>query len=70
METFDLRKYMRFNSEVIGCYWEQDKGQWRVKIKETVGGRETRSYEETCDLLLEASGASACATNSPPPCPD
>lgn len=56
VETFGLRKYMTFNSEVVGCYWEQDKGQWRVKIKESADGMETRLYEETCDLLLEASG--------------
>jgi cation diffusion facilitator CzcD-associated flavoprotein CzcO len=31
-EIFDLRKYMTFNTEIIGCYWNEDAGEWTVKI--------------------------------------
>ncbi|KAK3070457.1 hypothetical protein LTR53_010444 [Teratosphaeriaceae sp. CCFEE 6253] len=33
-ETFDLRKYMTFSTEVAGCYWDEGKGEWKVKLRE------------------------------------
>nr|POE51571.1 putative sterigmatocystin biosynthesis monooxygenase stcw [Quercus suber] len=54
--TFDLRKYMHFRSEVVGCYWNEEKGQWRVKIRETQPGTEPREFEDHCDLLLHGTG--------------
>ncbi|KAK5129827.1 hypothetical protein BJ546DRAFT_1060466 [Cryomyces antarcticus] len=54
--TFDLRKYMTFNTEVIGCYWQEEKGQWRVKLRQSKPGEEPREFEEHCDLLLHATG--------------
>ncbi|KAI9737885.1 MAG: hypothetical protein M1834_009255 [Cirrosporium novae-zelandiae] len=53
--TFDLRKYMTFNSEVIGCWWMEDEGKWKVKIRQTKSGQ-SREFEETCDLLLHGTG--------------
>lgn len=44
---------MTFNTEIVGCIWNEDHGQWTVKIRETKSGRE---FEETCDLLLHATG--------------
>jgi hydroxyversicolorone monooxygenase len=55
-ETFDLRKYMTFNSEVIGCYWNEEAGQWTVKLRQTNPGSAPREFEEKCDLLLHATG--------------
>ncbi|KAF8864560.1 flavin-binding monooxygenase-like protein [Acephala macrosclerotiorum] len=55
-ETFDLRKYMTFNTEVTGCYWNQETGQWTVKLRQTHLGSEPREFEEKCDLLLHATG--------------
>lgn len=54
--TFDLRKYMTFHTEVIGCYWEDDKGQWRVKLRQGKPGQEPREFEEHCDLLFHGTG--------------
>ncbi|EDO02647.1 hypothetical protein SS1G_05124 [Sclerotinia sclerotiorum 1980 UF-70] len=54
-DTFDLRKYMTFNTEVIGCFWDEEAGKWSVKMKQTSESGE-KEFEETCDLLLHATG--------------
>ncbi|KAM3076422.1 hypothetical protein ACMFMG_007241 [Clarireedia jacksonii] len=54
-ETFKLRKYMTFNTEIVGCYWNEVTGQWTVKLKQSSGAGE-KQFEETCDLLLHATG--------------
>lgn len=55
-ETFDLRKYMTFNTEVIGCFWNEEAGQWTVKLRQSTPGSAPREFEEKCDLLLHATG--------------
>ena len=55
-ETFDLRKYMTFNTEVVGCYWNEDSGQWTVKLRTSSSRAAPREFEEKCDLLLHATG--------------
>lgn len=54
--TFDLRKYMTFNTEVVGCYWDEEKGEWKVKLRETKPGQEPREFEDHCHLLLHGTG--------------
>lgn len=55
-EVFDLRKYMTFNTAVVGCYWNEEEGQWTVKLSQTKPGSAPRNVEEKCDLLLYATG--------------
>ena len=56
-ETFGLRKYMTFNTEVTGCYWNEEKGQWKVTLKQQKEGEDApREFEEHCDLLLDGTG--------------
>lgn len=50
--TFDLRKYMTFKTEVIGTYWNEENGEWTVKLRQTGPGQEPREFEDTCHLLL------------------
>jgi cation diffusion facilitator CzcD-associated flavoprotein CzcO len=47
---------MTFNTEVIGCYWNEEAGQWTVKLRQCNPGASPREFEETCDLLLHATG--------------
>ncbi|EME80322.1 uncharacterized protein MYCFIDRAFT_56721 [Pseudocercospora fijiensis CIRAD86] len=54
--TFDLRKYMTFNTEVIGAYWNEEDGEWTVKLRQTAPGQQPREFEETCHLLLHGTG--------------
>jgi hydroxyversicolorone monooxygenase len=44
---------MTFNTEVGGCYWQEDKGKWKVRLRNTQSGEEK---EEECDVLLHAAG--------------
>ncbi|PVH89057.1 flavin-binding monooxygenase-like protein [Cadophora sp. DSE1049] len=55
-EVFDLREYMTFNTVVVGCYWNEEEGQWTVKLRQTTPGSAPREFEEKCDLLLHATG--------------
>ncbi|GAB7359378.1 hypothetical protein MBLNU230_g6029t1 [Neophaeotheca triangularis] len=55
-ETFDLRKYMTFNTEVIGCWFNEEKGEWKVRLRETRAGQGPREYDDWCHLLLHATG--------------
>lgn len=47
---------MNFHSEVVGAYWNEEKGQWTVKIRETTPGQEPRVFEDHCHLLLHGTG--------------
>lgn len=54
--TFDLRKYMTFSTEVTGCFWNEEEGQWTVKLREIRPGQQPRDFEDSCDLLLHGTG--------------
>jgi len=56
VKTFDLRKYMHFHTEVIGCYWNEEKGEWLVKLREQKPGQEPREFEDHCHVLLHGTG--------------
>jgi hydroxyversicolorone monooxygenase len=54
--AFDLRKYMTFNTEAVGAWWQEDKGQWKVKLRQTVSDVAVREFETECDVLLYGVG--------------
>lgn len=47
---------MNFYTEVVGCYWNEEKGEWKVKLREAKPGVEPREFEEHCHLLLNGTG--------------
>ena len=48
---------MTFNTEVIGCYWQQQTGEWLVKLKQTnTADGSTRIFEDRCHMLLHGTG--------------
>ncbi|KAA8569390.1 hypothetical protein EYC84_001035 [Monilinia fructicola] len=53
--TFRDPKNRRLKVLTIGCFWDEEAGKWTVKIKQTSESGE-RVFEETCDLLLHATG--------------
>jgi cation diffusion facilitator CzcD-associated flavoprotein CzcO len=55
-KTFDLRKYMNFHTEVVGAYWQEEKGEWLVKLRENRPGQEPREFEDHCHMLLHGTG--------------
>lgn len=56
VEVFDLRKYMTFNTEVVRSEWQDDKGKWKVTLKQQSPSGKSKEWEEECDLLLYATG--------------
>ncbi|KAK3713540.1 hypothetical protein LTR37_008498 [Vermiconidia calcicola] len=38
VDCFELRKFMRFNSVVQSCVWDDDDGIWNVEIKDALSG--------------------------------
>ncbi|KAM5490130.1 hypothetical protein MaudMau93_002697 [Microsporum audouinii] len=55
-KVFDLRRYMTFNTQVTGAYWEESHGQWRVTLIQTAPDGSQKNIEEKCHVLLNASG--------------
>jgi cation diffusion facilitator CzcD-associated flavoprotein CzcO len=55
-ECFGLKKYMRFNSKVTGASWNEDSGQWTLKISQTQPDESIKEWEDICDLLLHCTG--------------
>lgn len=47
---------MTFNTEVIGCYWQEETGEWTVKLRKQVPGQEPQEFEESCHVLLYGAG--------------
>ena len=56
VDVFDLRKYMTFDTEVIRSEWQDDKGKWKVSLRQKSASGETKEWDEECDLLLYATG--------------
>lgn len=48
---------MTFNTEVTGCHWEQNNGEWRVTPRQTTPDGCTKEFEERSHMLLQATGA-------------
>ncbi|KAG0648197.1 FAD-binding monooxygenase moxY [Hyphodiscus hymeniophilus] len=55
-DCFGLRKYMQFNSEVTGAFWNEGTGKWTVRVSQTQTDGSVRDFEDTCDLLLQGTG--------------
>lgn len=51
MDGYDVRKYIKFNSEVLNAIWSSDKGKWLVQIKS-----EGNIRTEESDFLITATG--------------
>jgi len=47
---------MTFNTEVIGCYWQQDRGEWKVPLRQKLPDGEIKEFKETGNILLHGTG--------------
>ncbi|KAH8809325.1 hypothetical protein F5884DRAFT_822359 [Xylogone sp. PMI_703] len=56
VDRLDLRKYMNFNSEVVGATFDEHTGIWTVNIKQKQDDGTYKNITENCDLLLGAIG--------------
>ncbi|OQU93791.1 hypothetical protein CLAIMM_00261 [Cladophialophora immunda] len=55
-EVFRLRKYMTFNTRIVGCYWQHEQGEWLVKMEQTRHDGSVVEIEDRCNLLLNGTG--------------
>jgi cation diffusion facilitator CzcD-associated flavoprotein CzcO len=55
-KCFDLKKYMQFESKVLGAHWNEQAGKWTVQISQKQSDGSTSEFEDTCDLLLQCTG--------------
>lgn len=56
VETFGLRKFMQFNSEITRAEWQESDATWKIWISQTdINGTVTEKIDE-CDVLLHATG--------------
>jgi cation diffusion facilitator CzcD-associated flavoprotein CzcO len=49
----DIQHHIKLEHEVVGAYWNENSGQWKVSIKNLKMGN---SFEDHCEFLLNASG--------------
>lgn len=54
--VFGLRKYMRFNVEVVEARWDEDAAKWRIKARRLSEDHTIEEFEDSCDVLLYATG--------------
>lgn len=47
---------MTFNTEVFGCYWQHEQGEWLLKMKQTRPDGSVVDLEDRCHLLLNGTG--------------
>ncbi|KAH7140399.1 hypothetical protein B0J13DRAFT_637933 [Dactylonectria estremocensis] len=48
-----MRRELKLEHQVIGAYWNEALGSWKVTIKDL---KMTTTYDDHCDFLLDASG--------------
>ena len=53
VDCFDLRKFMRFDSTVKACEWNEHEGKWHVSIEDAISGE---VIHDICDLLIGGNG--------------
>ena len=65
VDNLDLRKYIKVNHQVAGCYWDADKSKWKVKIEvvepksdwsSTASLKVLDTFWDECDFLQHATG--------------
>lgn len=47
---------MTFSTKVIGCYWQQETGEWLVKLEQTNPDGTKRQFEDRCHMLIQGTG--------------
>ncbi|RDW58681.1 FAD protein [Coleophoma cylindrospora] len=52
-DKYNLRKYIKFQHQVVKAVWDEDEAVWNFKIKNLVTGEEVDDY---CHFFINASG--------------
>ena len=51
VRKWDLDRDIEFNTKVVGTYWQEDQGQWKVVVE-----NDGKQREEYADILISAQG--------------
>ncbi|KAF9886633.1 hypothetical protein FE257_011273 [Aspergillus nanangensis] len=51
VKKWDLDRDVQLNTEVVGAFWEEDRGQWRLQVR-----KDGVVHEEYADVLVSAQG--------------
>lgn len=54
-ERHDLRRYVRFENEVLSAQWSDSASQWKLQVR-TGQGTSCSTTEETYDIVIHATG--------------
>jgi len=52
-KNFDLEKFIKFNSEVVEARWNEDNGQWLIKIRDRSTGEVVTDW---CHFFINGGG--------------
>lgn len=47
---------MNFNSKIVKAEWHDRDGEWKVTIQQKQINGETKAFEDSCNVLLYATG--------------
>ncbi|KIX92951.1 uncharacterized protein Z520_11427 [Fonsecaea multimorphosa CBS 102226] len=50
-EEYDLKRYVRLDTEVVGATWFEDSGEWEVELRNG-----DRTFTDRCNVLINGSG--------------
>lgn len=50
---YQLGKYIKLRHKVVGAWWMDERGEWRIAVKDLEAGTK---MEETCDIFINAGG--------------
>ena len=65
VDNFGLRKYIKVNHQIAGCYWDPHRAKWKVKVEvvepkkdwsSTAPLNVIDSFDDECDFLQHATG--------------
>jgi len=51
VKKWDLDRDVQLNTKVVGAYWQEDSGQWKLEVE-----KESVRREEYADILISAQG--------------
>lgn len=65
VDNFGLRKYIKMNHQIAGCWWDESSSKWKVKVEvvepkldwsSTTPAKVVDSFYDEADFLLHATG--------------
>ncbi|KAL1969601.1 hypothetical protein VTN77DRAFT_8154 [Rasamsonia byssochlamydoides] len=53
VDRFDLVKYFKFNHEIVGAYWDSDRGVWDIHVKNLISGE---TFVDSAEVFINGGG--------------